>query len=242
MESTTSSRFALKNQVLWPQRPTWRNDAWPAVDFVQKTTNRVMIGQIQLLDVEDIEAAERAIEAAKTDLMAFCNDVPSRMIALGGGCKGIEMRRLNTPLGTMLVVHLLVDCRDAMGANAVNTMAERVAPRLETLTGGEPICAFSPTLQAIDLLGSALCSHLKKWPLTAQERTAWPSSKAYWKHTPLPSKTRFRATTHNKGIMNAISSVALACGQDWRARGRLPCVDHHGRWPLHVNVHLGLRC
>ena len=96
--------------------------------FSTQNDDPIMIGQIQLLDIQDIERAEQAILAAKDDLMAFCNDVPSRMISLGGGCKNIELRQLPTPLGTMLIVHLLVDCRDAMGANAVNTMAERVAP------------------------------------------------------------------------------------------------------------------
>ena len=103
------------------------------------TTNNdppLMIGQLQLLGVDDIEQATRAIEEAKEDLMDFCNDVPSRMIALGGGCKDILVRRLRTEIGEMLVVHLLVDCRDAMGANAVNTMVERIAPTMETLTGG----------------------------------------------------------------------------------------------------------
>ena len=101
--------------------------------FRTENDQPVMIGQIQLLDIEDFNAAEGAIDAASAELISFCNDVPSRMIALGGGCKGIETRRLNTPMGAMLVVHLLVDCRDAMGANAVNTMAERVAPQLERL-------------------------------------------------------------------------------------------------------------
>lgn len=104
--------------------------------FTTNNDRPIMIGQIQLLDVEDHEQATERVLQAKEELMVFCNDVPSRMIALGGGCKDMEVRRLNTPLGSMLVVHLLVDCRDAMGANAVNTMAERVAPRLEALTGG----------------------------------------------------------------------------------------------------------
>ena len=103
----------------------------PCGGFRTNNDDPIMIAQIQLLEIDDIESACNAIQDATEDLMAFCNDVPSKMIALGGGCKAIEMRSISTPMGTMLVIHLLVDCRDAMGANAVNTMAERVAPKLK---------------------------------------------------------------------------------------------------------------
>ena len=99
--------------------------------------------------------------------------VPSKMIALGGGCKAIEMRSISTPMGTMLVIHLLVDCRDAMGANAVNTMAERVAPKLETLTGGRAHLRILSNLAAHRLARVGLSSRPKKWPPTAREKTAW---------------------------------------------------------------------
>lgn len=185
--------------------------------FRTENDEPVMIGQIQLLDVEDIEAAERAIEAAKTDLMAFCNDVPSRMIALGGGCKGIEMRRLNTPLGTMLVVHLLVDCRDAMGANAVNTMAERVAPRLETLTGGRAHLRILSNLAGHRLARVSAVFSPEEMASDGTREDGMAVIQGILEAHAFAVEDPFRATTHNKGIMNAISSVALACGQDWRA-------------------------
>ena len=91
----------------------------------------LMIGQIQVLDVPSIPEATSVIQAEEASLIEFLNDIPSTMIQLGGGCKRIECRQVED----MLIVHLIVDVRDAMGANAVNTMAERIAPRIEALTG-----------------------------------------------------------------------------------------------------------
>ena len=87
-----------------------------------------MIAQIQLLDVIDHDHAMARIEEEKTKLMALANSLPSTMIRLGGGCKNISTRSIETLSGPMLIVHIHVDCRDAMGANAVNTMAELLAP------------------------------------------------------------------------------------------------------------------
>ena len=87
-----------------------------------------MLAQIQLLEIADHSAAMEQIEAKKGELMALANSLPSTMIRLGGGCKDISMRSIETLSGPMLIVHIHVDCRDAMGANAVNTMAELLAP------------------------------------------------------------------------------------------------------------------
>ena len=91
----------------------------------------MMIAQIQLLDVKDHDAAIQQIDENKIQLMELANSLPSTMIRLGGGCKNITTRSLETLSGPMLIVHIHVDCRDAMGANAVNTMAELLAPELE---------------------------------------------------------------------------------------------------------------
>ena len=101
-----------------------------------KTNNDepVMIGQIQVLGLENIEEASEAVLTAKYELMAMCNSLPSTMIKLGGGCKDIIVRDIDTISGKMLVVHLLVDTRDAMGANAVTTMAELVSGKIEEIT------------------------------------------------------------------------------------------------------------
>ncbi len=177
----------------------------------------VMIGQIQLLDIKDMEAAQRSIREAADELMAFCNDVPSRMIALGGGCKAIETRVVSTNLGTMLVVHLLVDCRDAMGANAVNTMAERVAPKLEALTEGRAHLRILSNLAAHRLARVEAVFTAEEMASNAESDDGEAVIQGILEAHTFAVEDPYRATTHNKGIMNAISSVALACGQDWRA-------------------------
>ena len=184
------------------------------------TTNNdppLMIGQLQLLGVDDIEQATRAIEEAKEDLMDFCNDVPSRMIALGGGCKDILVRRLRTEIGEMLVVHLLVDCRDAMGANAVNTMVERIAPKMETLTGGRAHLRILSNLAGHRLARVQATFTPEEMSSDGSRENGLSVIKGILEAHAFAVEDPYRATTHNKGIMNAISSVALACGQDWRA-------------------------
>ena len=184
------------------------------------TTNNdapVMIGQIQLMDVDDLEQATTHIDQAKDALMAFCNDIPSRMIAMGGGCKDIEIRRLSTPMGEMLIVHLLVDCRDAMGANAVNTMAERVAPRLEALTGGRAHLRILSNLAGHRLARVRAVFTPEEMASDGTHEDGMAVIRGILEAHAFAVEDPFRATTHNKGVMNAISSVALACGQDWRA-------------------------
>ena len=184
------------------------------------TTNNdapVMIGQLQLMDVDDLEQATTHIDQAKDALMAFCNDIPSRMIAMGGGCKDIEIRRLSTPMGEMLIVHLLVDCRDAMGANAVNTMAERVAPRLEALTGGRAHLRILSNLAGHRLARVRAVFTPEEMASDGTHEDGMAVISGILEAHAFAVEDPFRATTHNKGVMNAISSVALACGQDWRA-------------------------
>lgn len=185
--------------------------------FRTNNDDPIMIAQIQLLEIDDIESACNAIQDATEDLMAFCNDVPSKMIALGGGCKAIEMRSISTPMGTMLVIHLLVDCRDAMGANAVNTMAERVAPKLETLTGGRAHLRILSNLAAHRLARVEAVFTPEEMASDGTREDGLAVIKGILEAHAFAVNDPFRATTHNKGVMNAISSVALACGQDWRA-------------------------
>ena len=177
----------------------------------------VMIGQLQLLEIEDMEHAMKAIEGAKDELLAFCNDVPSRMIALGGGCKDILTRRLTTELGEMLVMHLLVDCRDAMGANAVNTMVERVAPTIEELTGGRAHLRILSNLAGHRLARVKATFTPEEMASDGTREDGLAIIKGILEAHMFAVEDPYRATTHNKGIMNAISSIALACGQDWRA-------------------------
>ena len=185
--------------------------------FRTKNDDPVMIGQIQMLDIDNISEATSAILDAKEDLIEFCNDIPSRMISLGGGCKDIQIRELSTTLGPMMIVHLLVDCRDAMGANAVNTMAERVAPRIERLTGGRAHLRILSNLASHRLARVEATFTPEEMASDGERASGLAVIKGILEAQAFAVSDPYRAATHNKGIMNAISSIALACGQDWRA-------------------------
>ncbi|MDP6869199.1 MAG: hydroxymethylglutaryl-CoA reductase, degradative [Candidatus Poseidoniaceae archaeon] len=178
----------------------------------------IMIGQLQILDLDDMDTASNLLHEHKDELIAICNSLPSStMIKLGGGCKDIETRIIETSTGKMLILHIIVDTRDAMGANAVNTMSELVSGKVEEITGGR--------------VNLRILSNLAAHRLARVEATFTPGElsdnddgtngeliidsiiEAY----NFAANDPYRAATHNKGIMNAISSIALACGQDWRA-------------------------
>ena len=176
----------------------------------------IMIGQVQILDLSDIDKACAAIEDNQNQLIEICNDVPSTMIRLGGGCKEILTRVIESDIGPMLIVHLLVDCRDAMGANAVNSMAERIAPHLESITGGRVHLRILSNL-ATHRMARASATFTAKELSSVGKDDGNEVIEAIIEAYTFAKMDPYRATTHNKGIMNAISAIALACGQDWRA-------------------------
>ena len=185
--------------------------------FKTNNDDPVMIAQIQVLDLPDVEEAAEAVLTAKYELMAMCNSLPSTMIKLGGGCKDIVTRSIDSMSGRMLIVHLLVDTRDAMGANAVNTMAELVSGKIEEITGGRV---------HLRILSNLATHRLAKVEATftpeelSDDGTRENGSKiisGILEAHHFAMADPYRAATHNKGIMNAISAIALACGQDWRA-------------------------
>jgi hydroxymethylglutaryl-CoA reductase len=177
---------------------------------VATTTDPIMIGQIQILEIPDMEKAIKAVEESKDKLLAAANELDPVLVKFGGGAKDIELRPLETEIGPMLIVHLLVDCRDAMGANAVNTMAESLAPTIGELTGGRPLLRIISNL-ADKRLVTVKCV-VKADDIGGPEAVdniiaAWAFAEA----------DPYRASTHNKGIMNGIAAVALAFAQDHRA-------------------------
>lgn len=189
--------------------------ARPGGGFITGSTEPVMIAQIQLLDVPDLQAAQIAIEKAEAELLAAANTSPS-IARLGGGPLRLEMRPLlQTEVGTMLIVHLLFDCRDAMGANAVNTAAETIAPRLEALSGGRV---------QLRIL-SNLTDQRRAWaevliPATqfdGQEQAGDEVIQGIVEANALALADPYRAATHNKGIFNGIDALLIATGNDWRA-------------------------
>ena len=186
--------------------------------FFSDNTDPVMIGQIQVVGCENPEASREAILAAKDELIEACNEVDPILVKFGGGCRDVEVRIIDTDSGPMIIVHILVDCRDAMGANAVNTMAETIAPRVESSSGGTVILRIISNL-AVHRLARVSATFTPEEMSDAGDDAKRGAEviegvlQAYH----FAAADPFRATTHNKGIMNAISPIAIACGQDWRA-------------------------
>jgi len=178
--------------------------------FKARCPSSVMIGTVQLLDVPEVPKALMAIDGAKADLIGKANDVDPMLVKFGGGLKELRTRVLGSPSGTMLVVDLLVDCADAMGANAINTMAESLTPSLENLTGGRALLRILSNL-ATERLAMAEAVFDKE--LLGGDAVVRNIISAY--HLALVDP--YRASTHNKGIMNGISAVVRATGNDTRA-------------------------
>ncbi len=177
--------------------------------FVCKATDPVMIGQIQVVNIKDFQKAKEAIEKGKKELLESANSRDSMLVKFGGGARDIEVREAEFEGNRFMVLHLLVDVKDAMGANAVNTMCEHISPKIEGLTGGE----------ARMRIISNLAVHR-----TVKARAVWKKDllgeevigkilEAY----AFAAADIFRAATHNKGIMNGIDAVLLATINDWRA-------------------------
>ncbi|MBN1668668.1 MAG: hydroxymethylglutaryl-CoA reductase, degradative [Anaerolineales bacterium] len=184
--------------------------------FIASSDAPEMIGQIQILGISDPHQATQAILAAKTDLLAAAAEIDPVLKKLGGGPRDLEIRWIaEAPLGPFMVVHLIYDVRDAMGANAVNTACERLAGRLEELTGGQVHLRILSNL-ADRRLARARCLI----PLSELAFGEYPAEAvrdgvlAAWSFA---AADPYRAATHNKGIMNGVDAVVLATGNDWRA-------------------------
>ena len=183
--------------------------------FTAQTTLPLMIGQVQILDVPDPAGGRLRILDKKEELLAAANAKDPVLVKFGGGAKDLEVRILPTSRGTMLVVHLLVDARDAGGMNAVNTMCEALGPELGQLAGGRTVLRIISNL-AIHRLARARAvfpaAQLKTETATGPEVV-----EAILDAYAFAAADPFRCATHNKGIMNGISSVVIATGNDFRA-------------------------
>ncbi len=179
--------------------------------FFTTSTGPVMIAQIQLIDVPDPFGAKMKILERRDEIIAIANEQDPVLVSLGGGCRDIEVRVLDSEMGPMVITHLLVDTKDAMGGNAVNTMAEALARHIEAYTGGRVLLRILSNL-ADRRLVRARCL-VKKDAIKGGESTvdailfAWAFADA----------DPYRAATHNKGIMNGITPVVIATGNDSRA-------------------------
>jgi len=184
--------------------------------FIAQADPPEMIGQIQLLCLTDLTAARQAIQEQEASLLAEVAELDPVLARLGGGPRHLEVRTIaESPIGAFLVVHLIYDVRDAMGANAVNTAVERLAPRLESITGGKAHLRILSNL-ADRRLARASCTI----PLNQLAFDDYPAEDvrdgiiSAWAFA---AADPYRAATHNKGIMNGVDPVVIATGNDWRA-------------------------
>ncbi len=184
--------------------------------FIAHTTPAEMIGQLQILDLADPDTARFVLLENKTHLLELTAEIDPVLKRLGGGPRDLEVRLINdSPVGPFLVAHLIYDVRDAMGANAVNTACERLAPEVEALTGGRVHLRILSNL-ADHRLARARCtiplSELAFGDFSAE--AVRDGIIAAWAFAAVDP---YRAATHNKGIMNGVDAVVVATGNDWRA-------------------------
>ena len=180
----------------------------------------IMIGQVQVVGLPDLVAAAERLNAALPELEATADQIHPRLKGRGGGLRGMKVRRIRydepgeTP-EDMLVLHFYLDCVDAMGANMVNTVAERLAPRVAAITGGQVELRILSNL-ASRRLARARC-RLPAHLFDSKEATGSAVVAGIARSYRFAWADPWRAATHNKGIMNGIDAVALATGNDWRA-------------------------
>ncbi len=176
----------------------------------------IMRAQIQVMGVQDIESAKERILKHKSDLINAANEKDETLVSLEGGCEDIEVHLFkDTPSGPMLIVHLLVDVRDAMGANTVNTMAEYIAPMVENISHGRVRLRILSNLADKRLVTASVKITSKQFD-TADYKGS-EVIKGVLEAASFAVVDPYRAATHNKGIMNGIDPVVIATGNDWRA-------------------------
>lgn len=184
--------------------------------FRAEADRSLMIGQVQVVGLADVDRAAEAVQAAREDILAEANRHDPMLIRLHGGAKDLEVRPLyDTLAGPMLIVHLIYDVRDAMGANAVNTAVEAIAPLIAQVTGGRMLLRILSNLADRRLA--------RAWARVPAEQLAREGldgrevARGIFQANAFALADPYRAATHNKGIMNGIDAVAIATGNDWRA-------------------------
>ncbi|MEJ2550464.1 MAG: hydroxymethylglutaryl-CoA reductase, degradative [Anaerolineales bacterium] len=175
-----------------------------------------MIAQIQVLDIDDFESAREKLLQHKAEILELANEIDPVIVQLGGGARDLEVRILeDTPIGPMLVAHIIYDTRDAMGANTINTVAEYISPRIEEITGGRVHSRILSNL-ADRRTASARCS-IPPHYLAFGEYDGERVRDGIIETWAFAAADPYRAATHNKGIMNGVDAVLIATGNDWRA-------------------------
>ena len=184
--------------------------------FTASASAPEMIGQMQVLDVTDLSKAKVALEAARENLLQEADDVDPLLKKLGGGARDLEIRLIDdSPIGPFLVIHLIMDVRDAMGANTINTALERLSPQVEGITGGRVLLRILSNL-ADHRLAKSTCS-IPVEALAFNEFSGEEVRDRVIEAWAFAAADPYRAATHNKGIMNGVDPVVIATGNDWRA-------------------------
>lgn len=184
--------------------------------FSAQTTPPLMIGQMQVLELTDLQVARQAILDEKGRLLAEAAEIDPVLQRLGGGPRDIEVRLIQeSPIGSFLVVHLIYDVRDAMGANAVNTAVERLSPLIESITGGRVHLRILSNLADRRLARARCTIHVDQ--LAFGEFHGESVRDGIIEAWAFAAADPYRAATHNKGIMNGVDAVVVATGNDWRA-------------------------
>jgi hydroxymethylglutaryl-CoA reductase len=174
-----------------------------------------MISQVQLVDVPDAAAAKEAILGAKAEILASADAAVPGLVVRGGGARDLEVRVLGAPEDRMLAVHIIVDCRDAMGANLVNSVAERVADRLAALANAKVGLRILSNL--CDKRCVRVTCRVPAEALATDDMNGQAVIDGMVNASRFAELDPYRAATHNKGIMNGIDAVVIATGNDWRA-------------------------
>ncbi|HEY5623153.1 MAG TPA: hydroxymethylglutaryl-CoA reductase, degradative [Gammaproteobacteria bacterium] len=185
--------------------------------FQAEAADPILIGQIQVVNVPDLEKAKQALRERRQEIVSLANSLHPKMVARGGGARDIELfvHPLPSSGKPMLVVHLLVDTRDAMGANLVNGMCEGVASLIESISGGEVFLRILSNLN-----DKAIVRASCKIPIASLAGRGYTGEQArdgIIVAAEFAAVDPYRAATHNKGIMNGIDPIAIATGNDWRA-------------------------
>ena len=182
--------------------------------FKTKIHNRQMIGQVALYDMTDVAKALEQIQHEKSALLELANQAHPSIVKRGGGARDLRTDFLEGETD-FLVVYLIVDTQEAMGANILNTMLEALKERLEELTGGQSLMAIlsNYATEALVTVSCEIDFHSLSRDKAEAERTAQRIALA----SQFAKQDPYRASTHNKGIFNGIDAVLLATGNDWRA-------------------------
>jgi hydroxymethylglutaryl-CoA reductase len=184
--------------------------------FKTSSTGPIMRAQVQIIDVRDLHGARARLLREREAIIAAANAKDKLLVSLGGGCQDIEVHIFEqTPAGPMLALHLLVDVRDAMGANTVNTMAEAVAPMIEQIAGGAVRLRILSNFADLRL-ARAMVSVTPE-ALANSAYSGGRIARGIVEACAFAIVDPYRAATHNKGIMNGIDPIVVATGNDWRA-------------------------